>query len=186
MSAADVELIYDVANALWANWAHRAGWAYTMEREDAIQNAAMRCVAALPYYRADKGTSLRTYLMLCAHRYLTNEQSRLRAQCREAPTLSLDVRFPDGKNPRMALACPRAVRERELVEVGDEADHLFRVMAELPASDRHVIVERKAHERELEDIGRALGISRQAVKQREQKALARLTRALSRDKIKLP
>lgn len=186
MSERCYESVLDEHKGLLVRLAAKFAASGSITFEEAMQEARLGLLAAMRGYRPEQGikTKFSTYAYAVINRALLNA-SVIRQEViyvpRQAnmgrwhelkvPTVSLDEAvFEGGADRHEFLAADDEARAYD----DDEIALVMSAMDELSPTDAWIIRERYLKERTLNEIGADLGVTREAIRQRELRALRKL------------
>lgn len=175
----DAAEFYGYAREVWRVWSARAGWRGRVNSAEAIQAAAAHCWAVRNSYNPEKA-SRRSYFTLCARRYITEMRRKQRVRENQARLQSLDVRYNDGAGRHVVELVDAQPRPCELAETNDELARMMNALGELEPRERYAVWQHFGEGSTLDQIGAALGLSREGARQVEAKAVRKLTATLAR------
>lgn len=182
---------------LVANVAHRYRWALRdgLELDDLMQAGAIGLMKAIERFDPSRGIAFATYAVwwirhgiqreVESHSSTIRKPTYLRQECRRtgaplpAQTVSADA--PLGANEARSMLDVIAADDRSALDLADaesERRAVQAAMAALPERLRFVVRARFFREHTLEQVGTALGITRERARQLEVDALRRLGRSL--------
>lgn len=150
-----------------------------MDADDLANEARLHAVKKLTEYDPAKGVALFPFI----HQHMVWRVIRVIKDLAGAARLPKHV-WEHGEKPARAISIddPRFLKpsSRDLqIEVFEKTQAVRRALSGLPARDAQILLLR-AEDETLPDIGKTLGISKQAVAQAEKKAMHRLREAVLR------
>ena len=153
------------------------------DKEDLLSIGFERLWHATAYYEDDRGATFGTF----AHYHVFYKYQGLVDYHRSLPrrgdigSESIDATWPNGEVKRQFpsgdASARRSTAEADL-DAAQDRDRALRALEGLPARYRMILRARVFEERQLAEIAREIGVSRERVRQLEGKALRKLRSAL--------
>lgn len=145
-------------------WSRRKVWNSTMTLQDATDEAVDGVYQAIWKFDPQKGASLETFAWLCASHQIGRAARLLRFECRDRRRHAKDVDV-------YSLEIP--IRDTGIYRMEDR-EELDQVMDLVVAKGRigNILIRRRLHEETLEQIGLDLGVTRERIRQIEEKGAA--------------